>query len=76
MFACLLINKLFMKNIQILVLFLIGVVLIVVGTILKIKEFSLASLFLIVGLTFEAVAGLLLVLKLIRKNNSDSFLDS
>jgi hypothetical protein len=34
------------------------------------------SLFLIVGLTFEAAAGVLLVFKLFKKNKSDSFLDS
>ena len=68
-----------MKNSQILVLFLIGSILVIIGTFYKItnqpKDWT--SLFLIVGMTFEAVAGVLLILKLIKKNNkSDSFLDS
>ncbi|MBC7606147.1 MAG: gliding motility protein GldL [Burkholderiales bacterium] len=66
-----------MKNTQILVLFLIGAILIILGVLFKINELSLASLFLIVGMTFTGVAIFLLVLKLIRKNDkTDSFLDS
>lgn len=67
-----------MKNPQILVLFLIGSVLVITGVFFKItnqpKDWS--SLFIIVGMTFEAVAGVLLVFKLFKKNKSDSFLDS
>ena len=69
-----------MKNIQILVLFLIGSALVIAGVLFKMtnepKDWT--SLFLIVGMTFEAVAGILLLLKLFKKNknNSDSFLDS
>ena len=67
-----------MKNIQILVLFLIGSALVIARVLFKItnepKDWT--SLFLIVGMTFEAVAGILLVLKLFtKKNNKDSFLD-
>jgi ABC-type enterobactin transport system permease subunit len=69
-----------MKNIQILVLFLIGSALVIAGVLFKITDEpkDLTSLFLIVGMTFEAVAGILLLLKLFKKNknNSDSFLDS
>jgi hypothetical protein len=69
-----------MKNIQILVLFLIGIVMTALGVLLKItnEQKDWTSLFLIVGMTFEAVAGILLLLKLFKKNknNSDSFLDS
>lgn len=66
-----------MKNTQILVLCIIGAVLIILGFFFKINDFPLSSLFLIVGMTFTAVAIFLLVLKMIRKNNkSDSFLDS
>jgi len=67
-----------MKNTQILVLFLIGAVLTIIGAYFKIthEPQDWSSLFLIVGMTFEAVAGILLILKLFRKNNSDSFLDS
>jgi len=67
-----------MKNIQILVLFLMGSALVISGVFFKItnepKDWT--SLFLIVGLTFEAAAGVLLVFKLFKKNKSDSFLDS
>jgi ABC-type enterobactin transport system permease subunit len=67
-----------MKNPQILVLFLIGAVLTVVGALFKItnEPNDKTSFFLIIGMTFEAVAGILLLIKLFRKNNSDSFLDS
>ncbi len=69
-----------MKNTQILVLFLIGAVLIITGVAFKItnERKDWTSFFLIIGMTFEAVAGILLVIKLFKKNknNSDSFLDS
>jgi hypothetical protein len=69
-----------MKNSQILVLFLIGTVLTIVGVLFKIshERKDWTSLFLIIGMTFEAVAGIMLLLKLFKKNknNSDSFLDS
>lgn len=67
-----------MKNTQILILFLIGAVLTVIGAFYKIthqpKDWT--TFFLIIGMTFEAVAAILLLIKLFRKNNSDSFLDS
>ena len=67
-----------MKNTQILVLFLIGAVLTVIGVLFKIthERNDWTSFFLIIGMTFEAVAGIMLLVKLFRKNNSDSFLDS
>jgi ABC-type enterobactin transport system permease subunit len=68
-----------MKNPQILVLFLIGAVLTIIGAFYKItnqpKDWT--TFFLIIGMTFEAVAVILLILKLFKKkNNTDSFLDS
>ncbi len=68
-----------MKNPQILVLFLIGAVLTIIGAFYKItnqpKDWT--TFFLIIGMTFEAVAGILLILKLFKKkDNTDSFLDS
>lgn len=69
-----------MKNPQILVLFLIGAVLTVIGALFKIthERKDWTSFFLIIGMTFEAVAGILILLKLFKKNknNSDSYLDS
>ena len=72
-------SKLFMKNIQILVLFLIGSALVIAGVLFKISNEpkDRTSLFLIVGMTFEAVAAILLIFKIFtKKNNKDSFLDS
>ena len=66
-----------MTNKQILILFLIGAVLTIVGAVLKIAKLPLASFLLIVGMTFEAAAALLLVYKLTKKEDKkDSFLDS
>lgn len=69
-----------MKNSQILVLFLIGAVLTIIGAIFKIthERKDWTTFFLIIGMTFEAVAGILMLLKLFKKNknNTDSFLDS
>lgn len=69
-----------MKNPQILVLFLIGAVLTIIGAIFKIshERKDWTTFFLIIGMTFEAVAAVLMLLKLFKKNknNTDSFLDS
>lgn len=66
-----------MTNKQILVLFLIGAILTIAGAIFKIAQLPLASFLLIVGMTFEAAAGILLVYKISRKEDKkDGFLDS
>jgi len=69
-----------MKNSQILVLFLIGAVLTIIGALFKItnERKDWTTFFLIIGMTFEAVAGIVMLLKLFKKNknNTDSFLDS
>ncbi|HLA57035.1 MAG TPA: hypothetical protein VK623_13100 [Flavobacterium sp.] len=66
-----------MKNRAILVLFLIGMVVTIAGALFKIQHWPGASLLLIIGMTFEAFAGILLIVKLLRKNdNSNGFLDS
>ncbi len=68
-----------MKNSQILVLFLIGAVLTIIGALFKIshERKDWTTFFLIIGMTFEAVAVILLILKLFKKkDNTDSFLDS
>lgn len=67
-----------MKNPQILILFLIGAVLTVIGALFKIthERQDISSFFLIIGMTFEAVSAILLILKLFKKNKSDTFLDS
>ena len=65
-----------MKNSQILVLFLIGAVLTIIGALFKIthERKDWTTFFLIIGMTFEAVAGILMLLKLFKKNknNTDS----
>ena len=67
-----------MKNPQIVVLFLIGALLTIIGALFKIthERKDWTSFFLIIGMTFEAVAGILLLIKLFKKKDSDSFLDS
>lgn len=65
-----------MKNKHILALFLIGVVVTIAGAAAKLMHWELASLLLIVGMTFEAVAGICLIAKLLKKNNSGGFLDN
>ena len=67
-----------MKNPQILVIFLIGAVLTVIGALFKItnEPKDRTSFFLIIGMTFEAVAVLFLIIKLFKKKKSDTFLDS
>jgi hypothetical protein len=69
-------NDIAMKNTKILFLFLIGAVFVALGVVLKVLDYSFYSLFLIVGMTFNAVAGILLILKMIRKNDSGSFMDN
>ncbi len=66
-----------MTNKQILILFLIGAVLTILGAVLKIGKLPLASLVIIIGMTFEAAAGILLVYKISKKEDKkDGFLDS
>lgn len=68
-----------MKNPHILTLFLIGAVITVIGALFKIthERQEITSLFLIIGMTFEAIAAILLIIKLFKKKNkSDTFFDS
>jgi len=65
-----------MKNTQILVLFVIGAVLIVGGALLKIMDLPFADFLLIIGMTFEGVSFLFLILKMFQKKGPDSFMDS
>ena len=65
-----------MKNLQIFVLFLIGGILTALGVLFKLLLYSFSSFFLIVGMTFNGVALLLIIYKLAKKKDSDSFLDS
>ncbi len=70
------INQMHMKNLQIFVLFLIGGILTALGVLFTMLKYSFASFFLIVGMTFTGVALFLMVYKLVKKKDSDTFLDS
>ena len=67
-----------MKNLQILVLFLIGSALVITGVVFKIsnERKDWTSFFLIIGMTFEAFAFILLILKLIKRKKTDTFLEN
>ena len=65
-----------MKNVQILILFIIGASLTGVGVLCKFMEYGAADFFLIIGMTFNAVAAVLLILKLFKKDKPGSFLES
>lgn len=67
-----------MKNIQVFILFLIGTVLILTGVYLKREDAKIANFFLIVGMTFETVSILAMIVKMMtkKKGKKDSFLDS
>ena len=65
-----------MKNLQILVLFLIGGILTALGVLFKMLLYSFARFCLIVGMTFNGVALLFIIYKLLKKKDSDTFLDS
>lgn len=66
-----------MTNKQLLILFLAGAILTIVGAVFKIMKWPLASLFIILGMTFEAAAGILLIYKMSKKEDKkDGFLDS
>ena len=66
----------YMKNLQIFVLFLIGGILTTLGVLFTMLKYSFDSFFLIVGMTFTGVALILMVYKLVKKKDSDTFLDS
>jgi hypothetical protein len=65
-----------MKNLQIFALFMIGGFLTALGVLFKMLLYSFDSFFLIVGMTFNGVALMLILYKLVKKKDSDTFLDS
>lgn len=56
-----------MKESQVFILFLIGLIVTLFGIVFKLMDWPLSSLLLIVGMTFEGFAGFILVYKLIKK---------
>lgn len=65
-----------MKKRQIFILFLIGTAFILTGVYLKRQDEKIASLLLIVGITFETVAILAMLVKRMTKKNKDDSSDS
>ncbi|SCX87824.1 GldL-related protein [Flavobacterium caeni] len=66
-----------LSNKQILIIFLLGAVLTIFGAIMKIMHWPLASLVIILGMTFEAAAGVFMIYKMSKKQDKkDGFLDS
>jgi len=55
-----------MKNSEIFIVFLIGLIITVFGVVFKFMDWYIASLLLIVGMTFEAVAVGLLLYKILK----------
>ena len=64
-----------MKNGHILGLFLFGIVLIIIGTFLKISHLSYGTLLLGIGMIFEVISILLFIVKLFLNKNTTSFLN-
>ncbi len=65
-----------MKNIQIVILFLIGFALTISGIYLKYDGWQDFKFFVFIGMTFNTVAIFLLLSKMMKTKKSDSFLDS
>lgn len=56
-----------MRESQLFILFIIGLILVMFGVVFKMMDWPLHSLLLIVGMTFQGFVFLLLVLKKLRK---------
>lgn len=66
-----------MKNKNILLIFLVGMVITILGALFKITHWRGADALLCVGMVIEAVAGIVLIVKLIKGNDkSAGFWDS
>ncbi len=59
-----------MKNKQLLILFIIGVITTILGSYLKIMDYNYATLLLSIGLVVESTAILLFALRSIKDKNS------
>lgn len=55
---------------------MIGGILTALGVLFKLLLYSFSSFFLIVGMTFNGVALLLIVYKLLKKKESDTFFEN
>ena len=68
-------NFTYMKYKHILIAFILGCILTIVGALLKIMHWPYASMLLILGMLSEAFAGILLIIKIYNDQNPNGFLN-
>ncbi|WP_392388756.1 GldL-related protein [Flavobacterium piscinae] len=61
----------FKKFFYIIISFLVGIVLVILGSLFKIMHYSNANLFLISGMFFELLALLLLIVKIVKQSQKE-----
>lgn len=64
-----------MKYRYILIVFILGFVITVIGALFKLMHWPGASLMLILGMLSEALAGIMLIIKIIKDQNPNGFLN-
>ncbi|ESU19238.1 hypothetical protein FCR2A7T_26620 [Flavobacterium cauense R2A-7] len=64
-----------MKNKHILIAFILGCIITIVGALFKIMHWPYASVLLILGMLSEALAGVMLILKIYKDQNPNGFLN-
>lgn len=64
-----------MKNKHILTVFILGCILTIIGVLFKIMHWPYASVLLILGMLSEALAGVMLILKIYKDQNPNGFLN-
>jgi len=64
-----------MKNKYILIAFILGFILTVIGALFKIMHWPGASILLILGMLSEALAGVMLIIKIYKDQNPNGFLN-
>lgn len=64
-----------MKNKHILIAFILGCIITIVGALFKIMHWPYASVLLILGMLSEAFAGVMLILKIYKDQNPNGFIN-
>ena len=64
-----------MKNKHIVIAFILGCILAIIGALFKIMHWPGASALLILGMLSEALAGLMLIIKIFKDQNPNGFLN-
>ncbi|WP_396149729.1 hypothetical protein [Flavobacterium sp.] len=59
------------KFLYIIISFLLGIVLVIVGSYFKIMHYSNANLFLLLGMLFKSIALLLLIVKIVKHSKKE-----